>query len=81
MDAGYRPRSSGRPTIRRTSTPLVKSLVAGIPPVLLAGLLYAGYGLGLWLLIRRLRPRVADAEVAGTINMALFALGEDDSKW
>ncbi len=46
------------------STPLAKLLVADISPVLLAGLLYAGSGLGLgfWLLIRRLRPREADAE-------------------
>lgn len=37
------------------SMPLAKLLVAAIPPVLLAGLLYAGsgVGLGLWLGIRR----------------------------
>jgi drug/metabolite transporter (DMT)-like permease len=46
------------------STPLAKSLLTDIAPVLLAGLLYAGsgIGLGLWLLLRRLRPRKADAE-------------------
>ena len=46
------------------STPLAKLLVADISPVLLAGLLYAGSGLGLgmWLLVRRLRPRDAGAE-------------------
>lgn len=38
------------------STPLAKGLLAGIDPVLLAGLLYAGSGIGLgaWLLLRRL---------------------------
>jgi drug/metabolite transporter (DMT)-like permease len=48
------------------STPLAKLLVADISPVLLAGLLYAGsgLGLGLWLLIRRLRPREPDAEAS-----------------
>lgn len=46
------------------STPLAKGLVANVAPVMLAGLLYAGsgLGLGLWLLIRGLRPREADAE-------------------
>ena len=46
------------------STPLAKLLVVDISPVLLAGLLYAGSGLGLgaWLLVRRLRPRQVDAE-------------------
>ena len=46
------------------STPLAKLLVADVSPVLLAGLLYAGSGLGLgsWLLVRRLRPREADEE-------------------
>ena len=46
------------------STPLAKLLVADIAPVLLAGLLYAGSGLGLgaWLLLRALRPRAGDAE-------------------
>lgn len=48
------------------STPLAKLLVADVSPVLLAGLLYAGSGLGLgaWLLVRRLRPREADAEAS-----------------
>ncbi|MEP6634662.1 MAG: DMT family transporter [Luteimonas sp.] len=48
------------------STPLAKLLVADIAPMLLAGLLYAGsgLGLGLWLLIRRLRPRESDAEAS-----------------
>ena len=46
------------------STPLAKLLVADISPILLAGLLYAGSGLGLgtWLLIRRGRNAVANAE-------------------
>ena len=41
------------------STPLAKVLTGSIAPVLLAGLLYAGSGLGLslWMLLRRLRPR------------------------
>jgi drug/metabolite transporter (DMT)-like permease len=40
------------------STPLAKLLVGSVDPLLLAGLLYAGSGLGLaaWLLARRLRP-------------------------
>ena len=48
------------------STPLAKLLVADISPVLLAGLLYAGSGLGLvaWLLVRGLRPRGAGAEAS-----------------
>lgn len=48
------------------STPLAKMLLADIQPVLLAGLLYAGsgLGLGLWLLLRRLRPRDAAAEAS-----------------
>ena len=39
------------------STPLAKLLVDTIPPVFLAGLLYAGSGAGLslWLLLRRVR--------------------------
>ena len=47
------------------STPLAKLLLADIAPVLLAGLLYAGSGLGLgaWWLLRRLRAR-ADGEAA-----------------
>lgn len=46
------------------STPLAKLLVDDISPILLAGLLYAGSGLGLgtWLLLRRLRPRDATSE-------------------
>ena len=46
------------------STPLAKSLVSDISPMMLAGLLYAGsgFGLGCWLLVRRLRPREAGAE-------------------
>lgn len=48
------------------STPLAKLLVVEISPILLAGLLYAGSGLGLgiWLLVRRMRPRVAHSEAA-----------------
>ena len=47
------------------STPLAKSLLITTSPVLLAGLLYAGSGLGLgvWLLLRRLRG-VATGEAA-----------------
>lgn len=46
------------------STPLAKLLVADISPILLAGLLYAGSGLGLgtWLLLRHLRPRDVGSE-------------------
>lgn len=32
------------------STPFAKALVVGVPPVLLAGLLYLGSGIGLWLI-------------------------------
>lgn len=41
------------------STPLAKALLGAVPPLLLAGLLYAGSGVGLgaWLVIRRLRAR------------------------
>ena len=48
------------------STPLAKLLVADISPVMLAGLLYAGSGLGLgvWLLLRRLLPTRTRAEAA-----------------
>ena len=48
------------------STPLAKLLVADISPVLLAGLLYAGSGLGLGacLLLRQLRPRGVRSEAA-----------------
>ena len=48
------------------STPLAKLLVADVSPIMLAGLLYAGSGLGLgaWLLVRRLRTRQADAEAS-----------------
>jgi len=48
------------------STPLAKLLIADISPVLLAGLLYAGSGLGLgsWLLMRRLRSRHPSAEAS-----------------
>jgi drug/metabolite transporter (DMT)-like permease len=31
------------------STPFAKALLAGVPPILLAGLLYLGSGIGLWL--------------------------------
>jgi len=43
------------------STPLAKTLLGSIHPILLAGLLYAGsgIGLGLWLLLRRLVRDVA----------------------
>jgi drug/metabolite transporter (DMT)-like permease len=44
------------------STPLAKALVGSIGPVMLAGLLYAGSGIGLssWLLLRRIRGRPAN---------------------
>ena len=44
------------------STPLAKLLLANISPALLAGLLYAGSGLGLsfWLMVRRLRSNVEE---------------------
>lgn len=43
------------------STPLAKLLLGTVPPLLLAGLLYAGSGLGLslWMLLRRLRRQPA----------------------
>jgi len=43
------------------STPIAKLLVGGVEPLLLAGLLYAGSGIGLslWLLARRTRPGAA----------------------
>jgi drug/metabolite transporter (DMT)-like permease len=46
------------------STPLAKLLVHDVPPVLLAGLLYAGSGIGLgaWWLARRWRPGETNAE-------------------
>ena len=46
------------------STPLAKLLIADVSPIVLAGLLYAGsgLGLGLWLLLRRLRPNNPSAE-------------------
>lgn len=42
------------------STPLAKLLVGTIPPLLLAGLLYAGSGIGLslWILLRKMRRQV-----------------------
>ncbi|SNS27989.1 Permease of the drug/metabolite transporter (DMT) superfamily [Noviherbaspirillum humi] len=51
------------------STPLAKILGAEAAPVLLAGLLYAGsgIGLGIWLLARRARPDRA-AETAGVLT-------------
>jgi len=44
------------------STPFAKTLVGQVSPLLLAGLLYAGSGVGLslWLLTRRLRGRKSD---------------------
>jgi len=46
------------------STPLAKMLLADTPPILLAGLLYAGSGTGLgaWLWIRRLRAHATPSE-------------------
>jgi len=43
------------------STPLAKALLANVSPILLAGLLYAGSGLGLgaWLALQRLRGQAA----------------------
>jgi drug/metabolite transporter (DMT)-like permease len=48
-------------TLFGASTPLAKTLLGSIHPILLAGLLYAGsgIGLGLWLLLRRLVRNVA----------------------
>lgn len=46
------------------STPLSKLLINDVSPMLLAGLLYAGTGIGLgaWLLLRRLRPHKTATE-------------------
>jgi drug/metabolite transporter (DMT)-like permease len=43
------------------STPLAKTLLGTIPPLLLAGLLYAGSGIGLaaWMVLRRWGGRPA----------------------
>lgn len=48
------------------STPLAKQLVGDLPPLLLAGLLYLGSGLGLgaWLLLRHLRDPASSAALA-----------------
>ncbi|MHB8727888.1 MAG: DMT family transporter [Sulfuricaulis sp.] len=50
------------------STPLAKLLVGTVPPVLLAGLLYLGSGIGLlaWFLLQRLRTDRAAREAALT---------------
>lgn len=51
------------------STPIAKLLVGEIGPLMLAGLLYAGSGLGLgaWLLLRRwMRPAIARPKLAAT---------------
>ncbi|MHB8744189.1 MAG: DMT family transporter [Sulfuricaulis sp.] len=50
------------------STPLAKLLVGTVPPILLAGLLYLGSGIGLlaWFLLRRLRTDHAAREAALT---------------
>jgi drug/metabolite transporter (DMT)-like permease len=45
------------------SAPVAKVLLGGIPPVLLAGLLYLGAAAGLWL-HRALRPVTAEAPLA-----------------
>lgn len=50
------------------STPLAKFLVGMIPPLLLAGLLYAGSGIGLslWILLRKMRRQMpTEAPLAG----------------
>lgn len=48
------------------STPFAKLLVGRLPPLMLAGLLYLGSGIGLlaWFALRRLRPGIARAETA-----------------
>lgn len=50
------------------STPLAKLLVGAVPPILLAGLLYLGSGVGLlaWFLLRRLRTDHSAREAALT---------------
>lgn len=47
------------------STPIAKSLLAGISPIMLAGLLYAGSGLGLTLWLGLRRMIAAQAQRAG----------------
>jgi drug/metabolite transporter (DMT)-like permease len=48
------------------STPAAKGLAGSLHPVMLAGLLYAGSGIGLsaWLLVARRRPRIARADLS-----------------
>src|ERR1035437_831 len=59
------------------STPFAKMLVGQITPVLLAGLLYLGSGVGLtvWWLMRRMR------ELEQTENRRSAALGISDIPW
>ncbi|TAM61491.1 MAG: DMT family transporter [Rhodanobacter sp.] len=58
------------------STPLAKMLLGSMPPLLLAGLLYAGSGIGLsvWMLLRRLRGQ-AITEAALTRQDAPWLAG------
>ena len=58
------------------STPLAKTLLGSMPPLLLAGLLYAGSGIGLsvWMLLRRLRGQ-AITEAALTRRDAPWLAG------
>ena len=58
------------------STPLAKMLLGSMPPLLLAGLLYAGSGIGLsvWMLLRRLRGQ-AITEAALTRRDAPWLAG------
>jgi drug/metabolite transporter (DMT)-like permease len=54
------------------STPLVKLLLAGTPPLLLAGLLYAGSGLGLSV-VRLLRPASREEGPLGRAHLPWLA--------
>src|SRR5205085_11290727 len=49
-----------------TSTPIAKTLVGEIPPVLLAGLLYAGSGLGLAVVLALRRAAHGGRATTGT---------------
>jgi drug/metabolite transporter (DMT)-like permease len=55
------------------SAPLSKLLLDAVPPVLLAGLLYLGAALGLWL-ARAARPASAEARLAPADAPTLFAI-------
>ena len=59
------------------STPLAKLLAGQLTPALLAGLLYAGSGIGLgaWLLIRTARARPASCCRAGVLRPNVLCTG------